>query len=202
MQETWVWPLGWEDPLEKGYSSILAWRIPQTLESTGSQRVRHVWVIIATIHWVSLVSQREQLSRSVHFDSWTNISGCCAVLFCVAWGPTSLLETPTAGCPSCFASMSSFFLKRFLLCPSSILDTYRLRAGVGSSFSFIFCLLLILLMGFSKQECWSCLPFPSPVDHILSELFTVTHPLWVALNDMAHSFIELHKAMIHVIILL
>ena len=33
MQETWVWPLGWEDPLEKGkatHSSILAWRIPWT----------------------------------------------------------------------------------------------------------------------------------------------------------------------------
>ena len=31
MQETWVRPLGWEDPLEKGtatHSSILAWRIP------------------------------------------------------------------------------------------------------------------------------------------------------------------------------
>ena len=31
MQETWVWPLGWEDPLEKGkatHASILAWRIP------------------------------------------------------------------------------------------------------------------------------------------------------------------------------
>ena len=30
MQETWVLPLGWEDPLEKGMatlSSILAWRI-------------------------------------------------------------------------------------------------------------------------------------------------------------------------------
>ena len=29
MQETWVWRLGWEDPLGegKGYSSILAWRI-------------------------------------------------------------------------------------------------------------------------------------------------------------------------------
>ena len=29
MQETWVWSLGWEDPLEKGkatHSSILAWR--------------------------------------------------------------------------------------------------------------------------------------------------------------------------------
>ena len=31
MQDTWVWSLGWEDPLEKGtaiHSSILAWRIP------------------------------------------------------------------------------------------------------------------------------------------------------------------------------
>ena len=34
MQETWVLPLGWEDPLEKGkatHSSILAWRIPWTI---------------------------------------------------------------------------------------------------------------------------------------------------------------------------
>ena len=33
MQETWVWSLGQEDPLEKGmvtHSSILAWRIPWT----------------------------------------------------------------------------------------------------------------------------------------------------------------------------
>ena len=32
--ETWVRSLGWEDPLEKGtatHSSILAWRIPQTV---------------------------------------------------------------------------------------------------------------------------------------------------------------------------
>ena len=34
MQETWVWSLGWEDPLEKGmatHSSILARRIPWTV---------------------------------------------------------------------------------------------------------------------------------------------------------------------------
>ena len=34
MRETWVWSLGWKDPLEKGkatYSSILAWRIPWTI---------------------------------------------------------------------------------------------------------------------------------------------------------------------------
>ena len=31
MQESWVQPLGWEDPLEEGmatHSSILGWRIP------------------------------------------------------------------------------------------------------------------------------------------------------------------------------
>ena len=49
MWETWVWSLGWEDPLEKRMitdSSILAWKIPWTeepggLESMGSQRVSH-----------------------------------------------------------------------------------------------------------------------------------------------------------------
>jgi len=47
MQETQVWSLGGEDPLEKGmatHSSILAWRIPWTedpggLQSMGLQRV-------------------------------------------------------------------------------------------------------------------------------------------------------------------
>ena len=51
LQETQVWSLGQDDPLEEGkttYSSILAWRIPWTeepvgLQSTGSQRVEHDW---------------------------------------------------------------------------------------------------------------------------------------------------------------
>ena len=44
MQETWVQSLGWENPPEKGkatHSSILAWRIPWTIKSMGSQRVGH-----------------------------------------------------------------------------------------------------------------------------------------------------------------
>ena len=44
MQETQVQSLDWEDPLEKGkatHSSILAWRIPRTVESMGLQRVGH-----------------------------------------------------------------------------------------------------------------------------------------------------------------
>ena len=51
MQDTQVWSLGWEETLEKGmvtHSSILAWKIPWTeepgtLQSMGSQRVRHTW---------------------------------------------------------------------------------------------------------------------------------------------------------------
>ena len=50
--ETWVWSLGWEDPLGKGvttHSSILAWRIPWTEETGGlqsmvSQKVTHNWL--------------------------------------------------------------------------------------------------------------------------------------------------------------
>ena len=55
----------------------------------------------------------------------------------------------------------------------------------------------ILSMAFSRQEYWSGLPFPPPVDHVLSELFNMNHPSWVALNSIAHSFIELHKPLHH-----
>ena len=37
------------------------------------------------------------------------------------------------------------------------------------------------------------------VDHVLSELSTITHQSWVALHGMTHSFIELNKTVIHMI---
>ena len=51
LQETWVWFLFQEDPLEEEmatYSGILAWEIPWTeerggLQSMGLQTVRHNW---------------------------------------------------------------------------------------------------------------------------------------------------------------
>ena len=52
-------------------------------------------------------------------------------------------------------------------------------------------------MGFSRQESWSWLSFPPPVDHVLSELFTVTHLSWVVLHGMACGFIELCKPLHH-----
>ena len=36
------------------------------------------------------------------------------------------------------------------------------------------------------------------MDPILSELFTMSHPSWVALQGMVHSFTELDKAVLHV----
>ena len=53
MRETRVQSLGWEDPLENGkatHSSILAWRIPWTVWSMGSQRVgRHCVTSLSVI---------------------------------------------------------------------------------------------------------------------------------------------------------
>ena len=74
-----------------------------------------------------------------------------------------------------------------------------LQTWWGSSSSVLPFCLFILFMGFSRQESWSGLPFPPPVDHILSELFTMTCPSWVALHGMAHIFIEFchNKAVIH-----
>ena len=60
MWETLVWSLGWEDLLEKGTAidcSILAWRIPWTeepgrIQSMGSQRVRHNWATLTSLHFI------------------------------------------------------------------------------------------------------------------------------------------------------
>ena len=109
--------------------------------------------------------------------------------------PTAV--TSTTGRCFCFVSLSSFFLELFLHWSPV---AYWAPTDLGiSSFSVLSFYLFILFMGFSRQECLSGLPFPSPVDHFLSELSIVTHLSWVALNGMAHSFIELDKAVVHVI---
>ena len=97
MQETQVWSLGREDPLEKEmavHSSILAWRIswreePGRLQSKGSQRVRHSWVTslffyneeivlsgikcVVETRWAFLVAQMVQnlpAMQETGFDPW------------------------------------------------------------------------------------------------------------------------------------
>ena len=63
MEETQIWSLGREDPLEKGlvtHFSILAWRIPWTeepgrLQSVGLQRAGHDWVTNTHTHIYNLI---------------------------------------------------------------------------------------------------------------------------------------------------
>ena len=68
MQETWVWSMGWEDPLEKEmaiHSSTIAWKIPWTeepgrLQSMGSQRVGHDRATSHSRSWSINLWQRRQ----------------------------------------------------------------------------------------------------------------------------------------------
>ena len=72
MRETWVQSLGWEDPLEKGnttHSSILAWRIPWTVQPMvlQSQTER------LSVNQRS--NTRPQLNRSQELDFGTSLPG-------------------------------------------------------------------------------------------------------------------------------
>ena len=119
--------------------------------------------------------------------------------YCSVQHRTLLLSpvTSTAGYCFCFGSIPSFFLELFLHWSPV---AYWTPTDLGSSsFSVLSFCLFIHFMWFSREEYRSGLPFPSPVDHVLSELSTMTCQSWVILHSMAHSFIELDKAVIHVI---
>ena len=72
---------------------------------------------------------------------------------------------------------------------------FSLSQHQGLFFQHIF-LPLILSVGFSRQEYWNGLPFPPPVNHVLSVLI-MTCLSWVVLQGMAHIFIELWKPLFH-----
>ena len=119
------------------------------------------------------------------------------MLYCSLQHQT-LLPSPVTSITKCFyfGSISSFFLQ--LVLHWSPVTYWAPTVRGSSSFSVQSFCLFVLLMGFSRQEYWRGLPFPSPLDHVLPDLSTITCPFWVALDSMAHCFIELDKA-VHVI---
>ena len=56
-------------------------------------------------------------------------------------------------------------------------------------------------MGRGAYSSWGLkeLAFFSPVDHVLSDLSAMICLSWEALHSMVHSFIDLDKAVVHVI---
>ena len=125
-----------------------------------------------------------------------DIPGSYAILLFTASNLASIISSITTGCCFCFGSIPSFFLELFLYWSPV---TYWAPTDLGSSsFSVLSFCLFILFIGFSRQEYWSGLPFPPPVDHILSDLSAMIHPSWVP-HTVWLSFIELDKAVVSVI---
>ena len=90
MQETQVWSLGWEDPLEKEmatHSSIRAWEIPWTEEPGGLQSIGVTksgtqlssW---AGIYTVSLYSFTSKCKYILMLFYWSVIDLHCCVNYC------------------------------------------------------------------------------------------------------------------------
>ena len=129
-----------------------------------------------------------------------NVPGSYAMLLFTALDFTFITSRIHSWVLFIFGSVSSFFLELSLHWSPV---AYWAPPDLGSSsFSVLSFCLFILFMGFSRQEYWSSLPFPSPVDHVLPELSTIICLSWVALQGLAHSFIELHKAVVLVISLI
>ena len=96
--------------------------------------------------------------------------------------PLSPVKYTTGYC-FCFGFIPSFFLELFLHWSPV---AYWAPTDLGiSSFSILSFCLFILFIGFSRQEYWSGLPFPFPVDHILSDLSTMIRTSWVAPHGRA-----------------
>ena len=98
----------------------------------------------------------------------------------------TLLLSPvpsTTGYWFCFGSIPLFFLELFLhWSPVACWEPTDLGS---SSFSILSFCIFTLFMGFSGQECWNGLSFPSPVDHIPLDLSTMIRPSRLAPHGLA-----------------
>ena len=93
-KETWVWSLGWEDPLEEGmatHSNILPWRIPMdrgawqaTVHGVTKSRTQLSW--LSTAQHVYLVSSFPTQIFNHNIDPVTP----CPYLFCCCCWELSL----------------------------------------------------------------------------------------------------------------
>ena len=111
---------------------------------------------------------------------------------------TSLPDISTTDHHFRFGPASSFFsgaISNFpLLFPNSILDTFWPEGLIFKCHIFM---PFQSVHGVLRATILKWFAFPPLVDHTLSELSTMTCLSWVALEGMAHSFIELCKPLNH-----
>ena len=191
MQETQVWSLGWEDPLEEemtNHSSILAWRIPWTeepggLQSMELQRVEQDWetythththtvdlqccvTLRCTAQWFKHIFVSMYLFIPFHIlSSYATAATAKSLQSC----PT--LCDPTDGSPpgSPIPGILQARTLEWVAVSFSNASKWKVKSESEVAQS---CLTLSdpmdcsyqapLSMGFSRQEYWSGVPLPSP----------------------------------------
>ena len=105
----------------------------------------------------------------------------CGILYCLGLHFHHLTHLQLRVISALAQPFHSFWI--FLFFCSSILDTFW--PGEGGSHLLVS---HIFAFSYSSQASHGkntrvVSPFPSLVDHVLSELFTMTHPFWVALQE-------------------
>ena len=104
----------------------------------------------------------------------------------------TLLPSPvTSTTGHCLLWLRLFILSGVIspLISTSILGTYRPGEFIFQCHIFV---PFHTVLGILKARILTWFAFPSPVDHVLSEL-SVTNPSWVTLHGMAHSFCNLYR---------
>ena len=129
-----------------------------------------------TVHFSSLIPRMSTFTLAIFCLTTCNLPWFMDLTFhvpmqyCSLQHQTLLLSqvTFTTGYCFYFGSIPSFFLELFLHWSPV---AYWAPKDVGSSsFSILSFCLSILFMGFSRQEYWSGLPFPSPGPHSVRPL--------------------------------
>ena len=147
------------------------------------------------IHFSSLIPKMSTFTLAISCLTTSNLPWFMDLTFqvpmqyCSLQHRTLLLSpvTSATGYYFCFGSIPSFFLELFLHWSPV---AYWAPTDLGSSsFDILSFCLFLLFMGFSRQQYWSGLPFPSPVEVInrfkgLFMIDRVPDELWNEVHDI------------------
>ena len=108
-QETWVWSLDWEDPLEEEMatqSSILACKIPRTedsggLQSMGLQGVRHDWEQARVTESKNIEQNCGRWGTEEPQIRWSSVARCRITTLSIHSHPTTTSRKSTSELHMC-----------------------------------------------------------------------------------------------------